>query len=206
MSIEQQRGQLGRRSVQRPASSDAQIAALRYEVAGLRRAIATQGPIEQAKGMLMMRYGCSQGMAFDMLARWSSERNVKVRIVALTLVGIFTGDDSAIDARVAPDKLLSQMLSGSGCRATSTSMSAALENQADATLHNEATGSLVLVCRVLASDAGQGVDVAVAEAVAGALEVEDVGVVDDAVVHVGDGLVAEDAAPAGERQVAGQDE
>ncbi len=46
-----------------------------------------------------------------------------------------------------------------------------------------------------------------AESVAGAFEGEDVGVVDDAVDHRGgDGLVAEDAAPAGERQVAGQDE
>ena len=41
-----------------------------------------------------------------------------------------------------------------------------------------------------------------AEPVAGAFEGEDVGVVDDAVDHRGgDGLVAEHAAPAGERQV-----
>jgi len=56
---------------------------------------------------------------------------------------------------------------------------------------------VVLVCRVLGSDAGQGVVAAVAEPVAGALQREDVGVVDDAVDHRGgDGLVAEDAAPA----------
>lgn len=55
------------------------------------------------------------------------------------------------------------------------------------------------------SDAGQAVDAAAAEAVAGAFEGEDVAVVDDAVDHGGgDGLVAEDASPAGERQVAGQ--
>ena len=53
---------------------------------------------------------------------------------------------------------------------------------------------MVLVCRVLGSDAGQGVDAAVAEPVAGAFEGEDVGVVDDAVDHRGgDGLVAEHA-------------
>ena len=52
------------------------------------------------------------------------------------------------------------------------------------------------------SDAGEGVDASVAEPVAGAFEGEDVGVVNDAVDHGGgDGLVAEDAAPAGERQV-----
>ena len=55
-----------------------------------------------------------------------------------------------------------------------------------------ATGSCCLVCRVLGLDAGQGVDSAVAEAVAGAFEGEDIGVVDDAVDHRGgDGLVAE---------------
>ena len=57
------------------------------------------------------------------------------------------------------------------------------------------------------ADAGQAVDAAAAEPVAGAFEGEDVGVVDDAVDHRGgDGLVAEDAAPAGERQVAGEDQ
>ena len=41
-------------------------------------------------------------------------------------------------------------------------VSATLENEADATLENEATGSCCLVCRVLGSHAGQGVDSAVA--------------------------------------------
>ena len=66
---------------------------------------------------------------------------------------------------------------------------------------------MFLVCRVLVSDAGEAVDAASAEAVAGAFEGEDVGVVDDAVDHCGgDGLVSEDGAPAGEWQVAGQDQ
>lgn len=66
-------------------------------------------------------------------------------------------------------------------------------------------GSLALV--LFRSDAGQGVDASVTESVAGALEGEDVGVVDDAVDHRGgDDLVAEHAAPAGERQVRGQDQ
>ena len=56
-------------------------------------------------------------------------------------------------------------------------------------------------------DAGQGVDASVAESVAGAFEGDDVGVVDDAVDHGGgDDLVAEDAGPGAERQVAGEDE
>ena len=52
------------------------------------------------------------------------------------------------------------------------------------------------------SDAGQGVNAAVAEPVAGALQRENISVVDDAVDHRGgDGLVAEHATPTGERQV-----
>lgn len=53
---------------------------------------------------------------------------------------------------------------------------------------------------------GDGVDVAVAEPIA-LLEGEDVGVVNDPVDHRGgDGLVAEHTAPAGERQVRGEDQ
>lgn len=58
---------------------------------------------------------------------------------------------------------------------------------------------MVLVCRVLGSDAGQGVDAPVAQAVAVAFEGEDVGVVDHAVDHrCDDGLLAGHAAPAAE--------
>ena len=57
------------------------------------------------------------------------------------------------------------------------------------------------------SDAGQGVDAAVAEPVAGAFECQDVGVVDDPIDHrCGDGLVAEHASPGRERQVRGEDQ
>lgn len=64
-----------------------------------------------------------------------------------------------------------------------------------------------LVCRVLGFDSGQGVEASVAEPVDGAFQVEDVGVVDDAVDHGGgDGLVAEDAAPSAEGQVGGQNQ
>ena len=57
------------------------------------------------------------------------------------------------------------------------------------------------------SDAGEGVDAAVAEPVAGAFQGEDVGVVNDAVDHRGgDCLVAEHATPARERKVRGEDQ
>ncbi len=52
-----------------------------------------------------------------------------------------------------------------------------------------------LLCRVVCSGRGQGVDSGVLEAVAGAFEGQDVGVVDDAVDHrCGDELVAEHVA------------
>jgi hypothetical protein len=64
-----------------------------------------------------------------------------------------------------------------------------------------------LLCVAGGADAGEAVDAFAAEPVAGAFEGEDVGVVDDAVDHGGsDGLVAEDPAPAAERQVAGEDQ
>ena len=63
-----------------------------------------------------------------------------------------------------------------------------------------------LVCLIAEADAG-GVIGEVFQSVAGAFEGVDVGVVDDAVDHGGgDGLVAEDVSPAGEGQVAGQDQ
>jgi hypothetical protein len=50
-------------------------------------------------------------------------------------------------------------------------------------------------------------EVAVAEPVAVALQAEDLGVVDEPVDHCGgDGLVAEDLAPGGERLVRGDDQ
>lgn len=66
---------------------------------------------------------------------------------------------------------------------------------------------MLLVCRILGSDAGEAVDASSAEPIAGALEGEDVGVVNDAVDHRGgDGLIPEDPAPTGERQVRGEDQ
>ena len=63
------------------------------------------------------------------------------------------------------------------------------------------------MCRVLGSGGGQRVDSGVAESVAAALEGDDFGVVDDAVDHCGGyDLVAEHVAPAGEGQVAGEDQ
>jgi len=66
---------------------------------------------------------------------------------------------------------------------------------------------LCLLCRVFGSCGGQRRDAGVLEPVGAALEGDDVGMVDDPVDHCrGDDLVSEDVSPAGEDEVAGQDQ
>jgi PAS domain S-box-containing protein len=52
----------------------------------LRRALESRGVIEQAKGVLIAREGCSDDEAFDMLRRASQRMNRKLRDVAADLV------------------------------------------------------------------------------------------------------------------------
>ena len=59
---------------------------LRDEVEGLRHALRSRSIIEQAKGMLMERYGCTPDEAFERLARLSQHANVKLADVASALV------------------------------------------------------------------------------------------------------------------------
>jgi GAF domain-containing protein len=54
--------------------------------ADMMAAMASRATIEQAKGLLMERYGCSAEEAFRMLRHTSSRTNVKLRDVATTLV------------------------------------------------------------------------------------------------------------------------
>ena len=95
------------------ARRSAEIVALRFEVAGLRRALETRAPIEQAKGMLMMRHGLSAEAAFELLARWSSDHRMKLRTVASRLVDEFakTGDSTVHQA--STDALLKRVLGDS---------------------------------------------------------------------------------------------
>jgi PAS domain-containing protein len=59
---------------------------LRDEVDGLRQAMRSRAIIDQAKGMLMERYGCTPDEAFDRLARLSQHANVKLADIASALV------------------------------------------------------------------------------------------------------------------------
>ncbi len=61
----------------------------------LRQAMQSRACIEQAKGLLMAVYQCTPDEAFAKLAKMSSERNVKLRVLAERLVGqASTGSDS----------------------------------------------------------------------------------------------------------------
>ena len=51
------------------------------------RALVTSLPaIEQAKGMLMGYYGVDADTAFELLRRWSSTCNIKLRILSAAIV------------------------------------------------------------------------------------------------------------------------
>jgi hypothetical protein len=66
--------------------SDDELEALRHEVEHLRRALSSRADIDQAKGVLMLRYGLTSARAFDVLVRWSQDANVKLRVVAVALL------------------------------------------------------------------------------------------------------------------------
>lgn len=64
----------------------------------LRRKLETQPVIEQAKGILMGRYGVHADAAFAMLCRWSQNSNTKLHDIAETLTT--SQQDAAVrDAR-----------------------------------------------------------------------------------------------------------
>jgi hypothetical protein len=55
-----------------------ELAKLRAEVTGLRRALESRGPIERAKGVLMYRHGWTAEEAFDHLVNLSQHTNVRL--------------------------------------------------------------------------------------------------------------------------------
>jgi GAF domain-containing protein len=63
------------------------VTALRARTEQLQVALATRGPIEQAKGVLVARHGCTPEEAFGMLVGRSQRANRKLRLVAEDLVG-----------------------------------------------------------------------------------------------------------------------
>lgn len=68
-----------------------QVRHLETEVEQLRTAMASRAAIEQAKGVLMLLMGCSDQVAFDLLAHISSHTHRKVRDVATVIIASASG-------------------------------------------------------------------------------------------------------------------
>ena len=69
-----------------PDESTSTIDRLVTENENLRRKLQTLPVIEQAKGILMGRYGIPADDAFEMLRRWSQDTNTKLHLVAQTII------------------------------------------------------------------------------------------------------------------------
>jgi hypothetical protein len=102
----------------------------------LQRALETRGVIEQAKGVLIARQGCSDEQAFDILRRASQRLNRKLRDVAADLVSQVQAHDAprgqVPSATASSAKPLDEM-----ARAESASRAAALEARARARAEHE---------------------------------------------------------------------
>src|SRR4051794_39531030 len=96
------------RSLGMPASSDraleteiellrTTVRALRDELAGLQRAMATRAVIDQAKGAIRAVSGASSDEAFALLSARSQNANRKLNVVAADVLG-------ALEPRAAPDR------------------------------------------------------------------------------------------------------
>lgn len=65
----------------------AEVERLQEEVSDLRRALASRGVIDQARGLVMAWARCDSEQAWHILVQVSQHSNVKLRIVAHHLVG-----------------------------------------------------------------------------------------------------------------------
>lgn len=70
----------------RPPGGAVDVEALGREIEDLRRALESRPVIDQAKGILMCRYGIDSACAFAILQRWSMDANIKLRNVAEGLI------------------------------------------------------------------------------------------------------------------------
>jgi hypothetical protein len=68
------------------AGVDARIRELEATVDGLTKRLESQGPIEQAKGIIMAQTRCDADQAFEILRRASQRSNTKLRVLAQDLV------------------------------------------------------------------------------------------------------------------------
>lgn len=73
---------------------------------------ASRPTIEQAKGVLMMRYAIDAEAAFALLRRYSQRENIKVRDVARSMVESGPGRELPPASRATWDKLAAEMFEG----------------------------------------------------------------------------------------------
>ena len=85
---------------------------LRTEVGHLREALRTRAPIDQAKGILMLRFSIDADAAFQILVRLSSITNVKVNVLAPLLVALVNGDPVGPGADIDTVRMLKETLRG----------------------------------------------------------------------------------------------
>lgn len=88
----------------------AEIAALRRDVEDLHDAMESGAVIEQAKGMLMARYGIPEDRAFTLLVGWSSSHDVELRVTAMALVSAAVSNHALAGQDVGPERLLQEAL------------------------------------------------------------------------------------------------
>jgi ANTAR domain len=65
-----------------------QVEQLRREISGLKAALVSRATIDQARGILVARFHITPDGAFELLVRWSQDRNIKLRAIAETLVAL----------------------------------------------------------------------------------------------------------------------
>ena len=82
-----------------------EVAALRAEVGQLRQAMVSRATIEQAKGMVMLRYGLSADDGFMLLRRWSAQHQLKLRTIAEMLVRVGVTYHRVVDDYAMEDML-----------------------------------------------------------------------------------------------------
>jgi Trp operon repressor len=92
------------------APADEELKVIRQELAHLHAALLSRVAIEQAKGILIARYGISPDRAFDVLVRWSQDRNIKLRIIAESLVATIQRGSPALPADPSLDSWLHEQI------------------------------------------------------------------------------------------------
>jgi AmiR/NasT family two-component response regulator len=66
--------------------AEARVRELQETIDGLLKRLESQGPIEQAKGIIMAQTHCTADQAFEILRRASQRSNTKLRVLAMDLV------------------------------------------------------------------------------------------------------------------------